>query len=251
MKRKLTGSTSIAITLFVTSGMLASVLGVRQIDRMSTVQAIVVSQNITAGQQITPATLRMAKVDADALRGTLQDPNQLVGKLLTVTKKAGETIYADEVTSPKQVALSKVVPEGKVLFTLKQPQSGIPFSKLNHGDRFDILVKGRGTVRTVARNVRLIGIVRQDNAMTTKQTKTSQLTNTGSVPHSSLSMVMAVDPKDVYPLASIGSNDVVSIVLHSAYDVANGTQPLLGKVATHRDVAIHSGGSFKTVRIKR
>ena len=251
MKRKLTGSTSIAITLFVTSGMLASVLGVRQIDRMSTVQAIVISQPIAAGQQIKPVNLHKAAIDANDLAGTIQDPKLLIGKVLTVSKRAGDTILPDEVTSAKRISLSQVVPEGKVLFTLKQPQSGIPFSKLNHGDRFDILAKGRGTVRTVARNVQLIGIIRPDPASAAKQTKTSQLTNTGSTSGSALSMVMAVDPNDVYPLASIGSNEVVSIVLHSAYDVANGTQPLLGMVATHRVVAVYAGTTRKTVRIKR
>lgn len=251
MKRKLSGSTTVAISFFVTSGILASALGVRQIERMTTSQAVVVSQHVAAGQQLSAAHFKVAQIDDTQIKGTLQDPKLLIGKVLTVSKLSGDLIYPNEVQPAKRASLSQVVPEGKVLFTLKQPQSGLPFSKLHNGDRFDILVKGRNAVRTVATNVQLIGIIRAQQAPASQQSKTSQLTQTGSAASSALSMVMAVDPDDVYPLASIGHNEVVSIVLHSAYDVANGTQPLSGMVSTYRNVAVYAGTKHKTVRVKR
>ena len=65
------------------------------------------------------------------------------------------------------------------------------------------------------------------------------------------SLVMAVKPDDVYPLASISSRDVVSLVLHSALDTANGEQHYLGRVSTHRDVEVISGLARNTIKVKR
>ncbi|GGP37421.1 hypothetical protein [Shewanella saliphila] len=253
MKRKFTGSTTIAIALFVTSGVLASALGIRHIDRLTTTTALVLTQNLQAGDVITPATLVRQKTEQQGIDQSIQNPQLLLGKTINVAKQSGEAIYANELATPKVKSLSYAVPEGRVLFTLSQPPSGLPFSKLNQGDRFDILVRGRTNVRTVARNVQLIGLLKpQSKSIANSGSKIESLnaTNTKATTGKT-ALVMAVRPADVYPLASIGVNDIVTIVLHSAYDIANGTQPLLGMAKTHREVIIHSGNRRKTVSIAR
>ena len=254
MKRKLTGSTTIAIALFVTSGVLASALGVRQFDRLSTTTAVVISHDLKAGDMITSSSLKRQKTDKQGVKQSIQNPQQLLGKVLSVPKRSGDLVFSEELTKPTSKSLSYAVPEGRVLFTLKQPPSGLPFSKLHQGDRFDILVRGRNAVRTVARNVQLIGVLKpQTSAENGQNGVIDRLNSTSSTAATkgTLALVMAVRPDDVYPLASIGEREVVSIVLHSAHDIVNGTQPMLSMVKTHRNVIVHSGSARKTVRIER
>jgi hypothetical protein len=253
MKRKLTGSTTIAIALFVTSGVLASALGVRQLDRLSTTTAVVISQNLQAGDIITSTSLIKQKTDKQGVALSIQNPQLLLGKVLNVSKQSGDLIFAEDLTLPTSKSLSYAVPEGRVLFTLNQPTSGLPFSKLHQGDRFDILVRGRSAVRTVARNVQLIGILKPKNKNNPGQGGVIDRLNPvpAGTSAGASTLVMAVRPSDVYPLASIGARDQVSIVLHSAHDIENGTQPLLGMAKTHRNVIVHSGSVRRTVSIER
>ncbi|QHS13627.1 hypothetical protein [Shewanella sp. Arc9-LZ] len=252
MKRKFTGSTTIAIALFVTSGVLASALGIRQVDRLSTTTAVVLSQDLKAGDTITSSVLTRRKTDKDDSEQSVQNPQQLLGKVLNVAKRKGDVVFANELILPTVKSLSYAVPEGRVLFTLSQLPTGLPFAKLNQGDRFDILVRGRKRVRTVARNVQLIGVLKPPKKTNNSKGAIDSLNaQSANSSNGALALVMAVRPGDVYPLASIGASDIVSIVLHSAYDIANGTQPLLGMAQTHRDIIIHSGNSRKTVSIER
>jgi Flp pilus assembly protein CpaB len=253
MKRKLTGSTTVAIALFVTSGMLASLLGARQFERINSVPSLVLSRDILPGQVITSKLITQGQVIDDLGLQGVQNPRALIGKTLAVKKQAGEAIYPEDLARSKKIPLSHAIPEGRVLFSLKQPHSAIPASQLNKGDRLDIIVRSRHNIRTVATDVQLIGVLKskapsngnsEDGVMsllTTKQTATS----------SSVSLVMAVKPQDVYPLASISARDTVSLVLHSALDIANGKQHYLGRISTHRNVEVISGLARNTVQVKR
>lgn len=254
MKRKLTGSTTVAIALFVTSGMLASLLGARQLDRISTVPSLVLSSDILPGQVITSKLIKQGQVNYDTGLQGVQNPRVLIGKTLAVKKRAGEAIYPEDLARVKKVPLSHAIPEGRVLFSLKQPQTGIPVSQLNKGDRLDIIVRSRNNVRTVATDVQLIGVLKSKSPTVKKSNdegvmnllKTNQASSS-----SSASLVMAVKPGDVYPLASISTRDSVSLVLHSALDIANGKQHYLGRISTHRNVEVISGLARNTVSVKR
>ena len=255
MKRKSTGSTTVAIALFVTSGMLASLLGVRQLDSVSTVPSLVLSSDILPGQVITSKLIKQGQIDDDSglLQG-VQNPRALIGRTLSIKKSAGEAIYPEDLTRVKKVPLSHAIPQGRVLFSLNQPQSGIPVSQLHQGDRLDIIVRTRSGVRTVATDVQLIGVLKDkakkpagkkgDGVMSLLNTEQGAVSDKAS-------LVMAVKPDDVYPLASISSRDVVSLVLHSALDTANGEQHYLGRVSTHRNVEVISGLARNTIKVKR
>lgn len=254
MKRKLTGSTTVAIALFVTSGMLASLLGVRQLDKANTVPSLVVSSDILPGQVITSKLIQKGQIRDDKALQSVQNPRVLIGKTLAVKKSAGEAIYPEDLAKVKKVPLSHAIPQGRVLFSLNQPQSGIPVSQLHKGDRLDIIVRSRSGVRTVATDVQLIGILKDKSVQNTSKNDDGvmSLLKAGQGPTSNkMSLVMAVKPNDVYPLASISSSDAVSLVLHSALDIANGKQHYLGRVSTHRNVEVISGLARNTVKVKR
>ncbi|MFT4919277.1 MAG: hypothetical protein ACI8RU_001896, partial [Zhongshania aliphaticivorans] len=65
-----------------------------------------------------------------------------------------------------------------------------------------------------------------------------------------VSLVVAVYPDDVYPLASIGSNDKVSLVLHGSRDLADGQPLRVRAVPTHRSIEVVSGLSRSRVNIR-
>mgnify|MGYP003147677783 CR=1 FL=1 len=143
-----------------------------------------------------------------------------------------------------------------MLYTLRQPQGGIPYSQLHRGDRLDVVVRGRSGVRTVARDIQLMGVLRSASAaQPTKGKGVMNLLKPGSTASGAgsgkVSLVMAVRPGDVYPLVSIGERESVALVLHSAHDVAKGLTQIVGPIKTHRLVEVVSGLQRHSISIKR
>ncbi len=254
MKRKLTGSATGSLILFFASSMLASVLGLRQVDRMTTEPGWVAGGDIAAGAVITPNMLKEARISDGA--NVLSDPRSLFGKRLKIAKKEGDTFKPDDVVAaPARKTLAQAIPEGRVLYTLIPNAGGIPHSQLTGGDRLDVLVTGRGGVRTVARDVRLIGVMggggnAQGAADGGPISMLKQKPKDKSGDRTGVALVVAVYPDDVYPLASIGSKDKVSLVLHGSRDVADGKPLTVRAVPTHRAVEVVSGLSRSKVHIR-
>jgi len=251
MKRKLTGSATGAMLLFAASGMIASVLGVRQFDKMSTVPAWIISSHLQSGEVITPATLKKVRIDENDIPGSIQNPRQLMGQTLKVNKTAGSTVYPSDLKRKEKKSLSQAIPPGRVLYTLEHLQKGLPYSQLSDGDRFDVVVRGRNGVRTVARDVQLIGINHpaakkaSDNGLKNMlMPKNKQIEN-----QTGMSLVVAVRPSDVYPLASIRASDAISMIFHSAHDMAKGTQHNIDPKQRFRHVEMVAGVQRSSVRV--
>jgi len=251
MKGKLTGSATGAMLLFTASGMLASVLGIRQFDKMATEPAWIVSSHLQSGQVITPNSLKRVRIDEEDIPGTIQNPRQLMGKTLKVNKEAGSTIYPSDLKAKEKRSLSQAIPPGRVLYTLEHVQKGMPYGQLSDGDRFDVVVRSRNGVRTVARDVQLIGInypaakkEEDSNLKDMLLPNTKQGTNQPGV-----SLVVAVRPSDVYPLASIRASDAIAMIFHSAHDVAQGTQRSIDPEQRFRHVEMVAGINRSNVRV--
>ncbi len=259
MNRKSKGSATASIVLFVTSGLMASVLGLRQYDRATTTDSWVTSIPLKAGQILTPAALKPARVKQDRIG--IENPKQLVGQQLKVNKGAGETLQPGELAPParaKSKTLAQHVPEGRVLYSLPvSDPSTLPLSQLHGGDRLDILVRGRYGVRTAATDVRLIGVMRPrtpGSRATDSQSITSLLPQKSNRSNSAVgatTLILAVDPNHVYPLAHIGQQDAISLVLHSARDVASGRAVSVTPSKTERAVEVMAGLDRSTVFVKR
>jgi len=231
--------------------MLASVLGIRQFDKMVTEPAWIVSDHLQSGQIITPASLKKVRIDQEQIPGTIQNPRQLMGKTLKVNKKAGSTIYPSDLKTKKKKSLSQAIPTGRVLYTLEHIQKGMPYGQLSDGDRFDVVVRGRNGVRTVARDVQLIGInyppskkVEDSNIKNMLLPKKKQEANQAGV-----SLVVAVRPSDVYPLASIRASDAIAMIFHSALDVAQGTQQNIDPKQRFHNVEMVTGVNRSNIRV--
>ncbi len=258
MTRKSTGSATASAVLFVASGMLASILGIRQYDRVTTEPAWVASNPIEVGQVLTPSMLKQAPVKHDAIG--IQNPQQLIGQRMKTSKKPGETFSAADFQTiekkPPQT-LAQHIPEGRVLYSLQMgTQGSIPLSQLQGGDRLDILVRGRTGVRTAATDVRLVGVIRPrspagNNATTPGLKGLAQKKPEAKSATGATTLVLAVYPEHVYPLANIGNKDAISLVLHSAHDLAQGNRITITPEKTHRPVEVLAGLSRSTVYVNR
>lgn len=229
MKHKSHTGTATATVIFVLSGILVSVLGVRQVSRMSSVDTWVASADLSPGQTITRAMLRPDR--AREVSGIITDPRHLIGKTLMAAKAEGEAFVSTELASPPQSRLSQVIPEGKVLYTLIPRKDTIPISQLQPGDRFDVLARDRlGEVRTIARSVQLIGTLNSKNGSQNEPSGRGLLASLATLPdqgsknpNTGTPLVVAVSPHEVYPLAMIGAEDTeVTLVLHGATEVEKG-----------------------------
>lgn len=244
-RRQMTGSSSAMVAVFVISGILVLVLGIRQVYRLSTDPAWVASSDLDAGHLIAPENLKRARSSDD---GGIDDPRVLLGKQLRLDKEKGEVFRPSDLSTPPKGWLAAKVPEGRVLYTLIPKSSAIPHSQIRNGDRLDVLARGAGGVRTVARDVLVMGALKPNGEGKAQARGRGLLTalatpagsrnkqGTGAIP-----LVMAVFPGDIYPLASIGITEEVTLVMHGEKEGTEGELLSITPKATHRKVEVMNG----------
>lgn len=254
--RRTKGGATILIMTVVISGALTSILGVRQVQRLTTEPQWVASVDLKKGEVIGPRQLSEVRGKSDGL--AINIPAQLVGKVLSEDKLAGAPFYITDIETPPKSWLAQKVPEGRVLYTLVPHNDTIPHTLLRNGDRFDVLVTGRRGVRTVAQDVQLIGALATESAQTeeTGRTLITRLTNRGAEKKGSGSdsmapLIIAVKPGEVYPLANISSEDTVSLVLHGETEVRGGALLNINPTSAYRhQVEVFNGQERKQVFIQ-
>lgn len=245
MNKKFTGSTTAAISMFLISGVFAGILGVRQVERVTTHEVLGVAGDWTAGVRIEPKMLQKVRVDKQI--SGIKNPSYLIGKQLKNDKRNGEIFRAGEAQSPPRSWLAQQIPEGMVLYTMRPQAGAIPHSQLRNGDLFDVLATGPAGVRTLARGVRLVGAMGGQSGAA--QSGGALGAANKSQPSAGVSMVVAIKPEYVYPLASIRSTDVVSIVLHSSENGAANTASRIDPKPTHRTIEILSGFDKRSIAV--
>lgn len=251
MKSKNKGATTAAMTLLITSGMLASVLGVRQINSEDQALAWVLNKDITVGQILTVQDLLQREIDKSKypnLSLSVQNPRSLVGKKLTVSKEKFQLVFDNDLVSLNDKNLSSAIPAGRVLYTLKLTSLNVPLSRIHKGDRLDIVAKMRGYVKTIAGDVQLIGI---SKSPVNKNTKTSTVSSSNMSNSASISLALAVLPNDVYSLASLEPEDNVSIILHSAYDIEQGRIQKFERLQVNRTIEVVKGVKNELVTVAK
>ncbi len=254
--RKIRGSVIATVMFLGVSGFLVAVLGSRQVYRAMTEPAWVASTDLRAGEVIRPEFLKLAR-SRDA-EGSINDPRALVGKQLKVPKPKGEVFSRDELNTPPRAWLAERVPEGRVAYTLTPRKTSIPYSQLRFGDRLDILARGKSGVRMVAQDVLVVGVLNPVSKKADSEAKgRGMLTALTHMPEASTgkdkegsSMVLAVAPGQVYPLAGIGEEEEVSLVLHGESEVNQGQLLEVKPTITHRPVEIVNGLERSTVLVR-
>lgn len=248
------GATTVGVTLLMTSGLMASALGVRQINDNEAKDVWVLNKDIPAGYVVTIRDLSQQELSGDLLKTaalSVQNPRAIIGKKLVNTKYKNEMLFSSDFVRVKAQALSEAIPAGRVLYTLKLPNLDIPISRLHKGDRLDIVAKSGRSVRTVARDVQLIGVSKQSGTQAKNSGVIDSLSSKSSSSQSVTSLVLAVVPENVYSLAGIDSSDKVSVIVHSAFDIEQGKLQDFTRLQTTRTVEVVKGVKKESVSVAR
>ena len=248
------GATTAALTLLITSGMLASALGIRQVNEQDLVTAWVVNKNMSAGQVVSVHDIAQKDVNPSNYTNmalSIQNPRAFIGKQLATNKMGEQPLFETDFMQVKSQNLSEAIPAGRVLYTLKLTTLDIPLSRVHKGDRLDIVAKTNRLVRTVARDVQLIGISKGPGSKAQKNGVMDSLAKKEPATSAGVSLVLAVLPKDVYSLAAIDTQDKVSIIVHSAYDIEQGRLQNFSQLQTSRTIQVVKGVKNQAVYVAK
>lgn len=252
MKRRYSGGTTVAVSLFLISGVLAGVLGLRELERHGTEEVWALNGDWPAGAIVQSGMLRRIRVESEA--GGVGDARLLIGRQLVTAKGDGEPLRPVELRPPARSWLAQQVPQNRVLYSFIPRKGSIPHTQLRNGDRFDVLVRGRHGVRTVARDARLIGVLVGKTPAVSRPTGLAGLTLPPAGrprPSDGSPLVIAVAPEEVYPLASIGPQEEVTIALHPAAASPDGARRAIEPEPTHRRIELLSGLRRRSVDVRQ
>jgi Flp pilus assembly protein CpaB len=222
------------IGLLALALLLVAVLGFRQVQRLltPTKEVWVASSSLPAGTTIGPENLKKMKLAESALpKGALLDARSIAGRELARAKDPGAPFVRDDfqTSEAEASAAAEMIPEGRVMATVRIPRELVPYQNLKNGDRVDLVVSGTGFgfARVVAHDAFLIGMIKQktDAPAPTPTGRAAlippPLQQTRVSP--TVGMVVAVHPEDALPLAqAIGGGGRLQVVLHSKAEVASG-----------------------------
>jgi hypothetical protein len=182
---------------------------------------------------------------------SIQNPRAFIGKQLATNKMGEQPLFETDFMQVKSQNLSEAIPAGRVLYTLKLTTLDIPLSRVHKGDRLDIVAKTNRLVRTVARDVQLIGISKGPGSKAQKNGVMDSLAKKEPATSAGVSLVLAVLPKDVYSLAAIDTQDKVSIIVHSAYDIEQGRLQNFSQLQTSRTIQVVKGVKNQAVYVAK
>ena len=234
--------------------MLASALGIRQVNEQDLVTAWVVNKNMSAGQVVSVHDIAQKDVNPSNYTNmalSIQNPRAFIGKQLATNKMGEQPLFETDFMQVKSQNLSEAIPAGRVLYTLKLTTLDIPLSRVHKGDRLDIVAKTNRLVRTVARDVQLIGISKGPGSKAQKNGVMDSLAKKEPATSAGVSLVLAVLPKDVYSLAAIDTQDKVSIIVHSAYDIEQGRLQNFSQLQTSRTIQVVKGVKNQAVYVAK
>jgi hypothetical protein len=215
------------IGLLALALLLVAVLGFRQVQRLMTPkkEVWVASSDLPAGSTIGPQNLRRAKVAESALpKGTLLDANAIAGRELARPKQEGDAFTGSDFAGPdKAIAVAELVPEGRVLTTVRIDSRMVPYQNLKSGDRIDF-VGITGAAKVVAHDAYLVGkIVPRPAPAPTGRSALIPPPPTRRSASSTIGLIVAVHPEDALALSKLsGSREGLRVVLHGKAEVASG-----------------------------
>lgn len=247
MNIRLNGSTTIAMVVFLISTSMASLLGYRQYERVGAEEVLVANDLIARGQIVTPQMLELKMMKDVA--GGLQDMSMAIGKVMTRNRLPGDVIQSQDLQPVKRQSLSHYIPEDRVLFSLPMASHSFPVSQIKPSDTFDVIGSLNGRVRVIAQQVRLMGTMNNPQPSPVESGPLSSLSPQviGKSSSQTSGLIIAALPEDIFRLASLGSQERVSLVLHGKE--VKHRLPIAPAVQT-RQIEIYQGLQRRKVEIR-
>ena len=182
------------------------------------------SGRLIGSQDVVPRKVRARTVPA----GAIIDRAAIQGKQLVKSKEAGQFFFANDLTVPsngKKTALTRLIPEGRVLVTLFLNKRSIPYTELRQGDRMAVFAIGddRGGgidgSEVIAQDAIFVGSIsyRQPKQQNSQRgplgIDVSPPTRTRT--EKTVALMLALRPEDVFPVVEAqASNANISAALH-------------------------------------
>jgi Flp pilus assembly protein CpaB len=199
------------------------VLGFRQVQRLMNQREVwVASSDLPAGSTIGPQNLKRVKLSESALpKGTLADANAIAGRELSRAKQAGEPFVGGDFQGQERAAaVAEMVPEGRVLTTIRVNRGLVPYQNLKSGDRLDLISNGR----VVAHDAYLVGqMVSKPTPPPTGRAALIPPPTTQNTTAPTIGLILALHPEHALPLSrATAGRGSVQVVLHGKTEVASG-----------------------------
>jgi Flp pilus assembly protein CpaB len=247
------------IGLLALALLLVAVLGFRQVQRWMTPQkeVWVAAADLPAGATLGSSNLKKIKLAEGALpKGAVVDARALAGRELARPKQEGEPFTrADLAASEREAtAIAELVPEGRVLATVRVLKTMVPYKNLKAGDRVDLVAIGprsSGAARVVARDAYVIGTMFKRSAPqeTAPRTGLAALVPPPPTPAPppTVGLILGLHPEDALPLAQVGTKPgQLQVVLHGKTEVASGQ---LLELPGHEPVEFIAGAKKKNLTV--
>lgn len=224
------------IGLLALALLLVAVLGFRQIRKWVTPSqdVIVASSNLPAGATIGADNVTKKSIAESSIpSGAVLDARAIAGRELTRAKQEGEPFTRDDFTEAGEaqaMAVAEMVPEGRVLTTIRVPSGLVPYKNIKSGDRVDVVSisgrRGSGFARVVAHDAYVVGTMYTKTRPTPQRTGLAALvppSNSRKAVNATVGLLLALDPEDALPLAqATAGRDAIQVVLHGQAEVARG-----------------------------
>jgi Flp pilus assembly protein CpaB len=222
------------IGLLALALLLVAVLGFRQVQRwLSPQQEVwVASADLPPGATLGAANLKKVRLAESALpKGALLEARALAGRELSRAKQEGQPFTRDDfaTTEREATAVAELVPEGRVLTTIRVQKALVPYKNLKSGDRVDVVAieSKSGTARVVARDAYLVGTMydRSSAQPAPPRTGLAALVPPPQAPRkpATVGLLLGLHPEDAMPLAeATGGRETIQVVLHGKTEVASG-----------------------------
>jgi hypothetical protein len=216
------------IGLLALALILVAVLGFRQVQRLMTPkkEVWVASSDLPAGTTITPENLKRIKLAESALpKGALTDANAISGRELAKPKQQDEPFVGSDFSGQEKLAaIAEMVPEGRVLTTIRVNRQLVPYRNLKNGDRVDIVAVSDGAAHVVAHDAFLVGqLIPKTPPPPTGRAAMIPPAPGRTPAGTTIGLILALHPEDALPLAQATSGrGQVQVVLHGKTEVASG-----------------------------
>ncbi len=224
--------------ILLVAALLVAFLAFRQVHRLTATPMWVADAPLAPGTRISSGDLKLVRESKSSLpEGVLLDRGEIEGQVIYRPKAAGRPFFPGDFTRPARPAptpLATIVPEGRVLTTVKITQTSVPYPQLRMGDRLELVAVGRAggagsKAHVVASNVFLIGSLAPGSRPAAAAK--SRLGASVSPPKQQkkgtggggLSLILALRPEDVLPVAEAQASEApITVVLHGQNEVRKG-----------------------------
>jgi len=247
------GKSALKIVLLVVAVLVVGLLLFRQVERFSgpRKEVWVASGNLSAGALLSAAdfqraSFRESELPQDAVEAGADE--ELEGRQLVRPKQEGEPFVRGDVTTPrtpeqKAASLAELLPEGRVLTTVRVNVMSVLMNELRLGDRFEIVAAGSNkAARVVASDAYFLAWIdpsllaqRNSRPEASEQPRGGFLASLlatppellnrgggGGAASNATNLLLALFHEDVLAVKQAETADRLSLVLHGKREVEEG-----------------------------